>query len=230
MRRFERQRLERRRRVLATVGISFAIGALFDAALTWRLRELEPSSELADISGTVVEPENRSAEVDASLGTTPPVATAGATLDSAVDVLRARTLEIPVDGIQPNDLRDTFNERRALGRTHEAIDIMAPTGTPVRAVEDGTIAKLFNSRGGGGLTIYQFDPGEMFSYYYAHLDRYAPGLRDGQRVRRGEVIGYVGSTGNASRNAPHLHFAINRLTPEKRWWKGEPINPYDVLR
>ena len=100
---------------------------------------------------------------------------------------------------------------------------------PVRAVEDGRIAKLFTSEA-GGLTIYHFDPSETFAYYYAHLDRYAAGLEEGQRVRRGQVIGYVGSTGNASEDAPHLHFAIFRLTPERQWWKGEPINPYPILK
>ena len=229
MRRFERQRLERRQRGLAIVGISFAVGALLDAGLAWRLRERNLSDALAAVAASEVA-ENRPAEVEARALATPPVATTGVARDSLVDVLRARQLEIPVDGIKPKDLRDTFKDRRALGRTHEAIDIMAPAGTPVHAVEDGTIAKLYNSLGGGGITIYQFDPGQMFSYYYAHLDRYAPGLRDGQQVRRGQVIGYVGSTGNASRDAPHLHFAINRLTQEKRWWEGEPINPYDVLR
>lgn len=229
MRRFERQRLERRRRVLAIVGISFGIGALLDAGLTWRLRERSLSDGLEDVSAGEVAEDNP-AGVQPRAPATPPVATTGVATDSPVDVLRSRKLEIPVEGIEPKDLRDTFKDRRALGRTHEAIDIMAPTGTPVHAVEDGTIAKLFHSLGGGGITIYQFDPGQTFSYYYAHLDRYAPGLRDGQQVRRGQVIGYVGSTGNASRDAPHLHFAISRLTPEKRWWQGEPINPYDVLR
>jgi peptidoglycan LD-endopeptidase LytH len=105
---------------------------------------------------------------------------------------------------------------------------MAPRHTPVRAVEGGRIQKLFTSKA-GGLTIYQFDPTDTFTYYYAHLDRYADGLREGQTVRRGDVIGYVGSSGNASPNAPHLHFAIFRLTPERKWWKGEPINPYPVF-
>jgi murein DD-endopeptidase MepM/ murein hydrolase activator NlpD len=137
---------------------------------------------------------------------------------------------MPVDGVSRDRLHDSFDERRGGGlRGHEAIDIMAPRGTPVRAVEDGHVAKLFRSIA-GGLTIYQFDPTESFSYYYAHLDRYASGLKDGQRVRRGEVIGYVGSTGNASEDAPHLHFAISQLGVERQWWKGDPINPYDVLR
>jgi murein DD-endopeptidase MepM/ murein hydrolase activator NlpD len=106
---------------------------------------------------------------------------------------------------------------------------MAPRRTPVVAAQNGRIEKLFTSKA-GGLTIYQFDPSETFSYYYAHLDGYAPGLHEGQTVQRGEVLAYVGSTGNASADAPHLHFAIFRLTPERRWWKGEPINPYPVLR
>ena len=115
------------------------------------------------------------------------------------------------------------------GRRHEAIDILAPRGTPVKAVEDGRIARLFFSKA-GGTTIYQFDPTERFCYYYAHLDRYADGLRENDQVRRGQVIGYVGTTGNAPKNTPHLHFAVFRLNAEKRWWEGTPIDPYDLLR
>ena len=106
---------------------------------------------------------------------------------------------------------------------------MAPKGTPVRAVEDARIAKLFRSVA-GGLTIYLEDPSEMFTYYYAHLDRYADGLKEGQQVSRGELIGFVGSTGNASEDAPHLHFAIFQMGPERRWWQGDPINPFPILR
>jgi murein DD-endopeptidase MepM/ murein hydrolase activator NlpD len=135
---------------------------------------------------------------------------------------------MPVDGVDEDDLHDAFLEARG-GRVHEALDIMAPRGTPVRAVEDGRIEKLFTSKA-GGLTVYQFEPSAMFCYYYAHLDRYADGLREGQMVERGELIGYVGTTGNAPPNAPHLHFAITRLTPDRRWWAGTPINPYPVLR
>jgi murein DD-endopeptidase MepM/ murein hydrolase activator NlpD len=149
--------------------------------------------------------------------------------ESAIAMLRRRGLEFPVEGVDRKELRDTFSDTRGEGRSHEALDIMAPRGTPVRAVEDGTITKLFESRGGGGLTIYQFDPSESFCYYYAHLDRYAPGIREGQPVHRGQVIGYVGSTGNASPEAPHLHFTIFQLTSERKWWKGEPLNPYPVF-
>ena len=138
-------------------------------------------------------------------------------------------LLLPVQGVQASALRDTFNDGRDAGqRGHEAIDIMAPRGTPVLAVDDGRIAKLFLSQP-GGTTIYQFDPTGQFAYYYAHLERYADGLAEGQSVRRGAVIGYVGSSGNASPDAPHLHFALFRLGPEKQWWKGEPLNPFELL-
>jgi len=136
---------------------------------------------------------------------------------------------VPVQGIRREDLRDTFTDARGQGRVHDAIDIMAPRTTPVLAVEAGRIAKLFNSKQ-GGLTIYQFDPTETYCYYYAHLDSYAPGLKEGDMVARGQVIGTVGFTGNASPEGPHLHFAINRLKADKKWWQGDPINPYPVLR
>lgn len=143
--------------------------------------------------------------------------------------LSQRALTVPVLGIARNDLRDTYPDSRSGGRVHEAIDIMASRGTPVRAVEDGRVIKLFDSVP-GGLTVYQFDPTETYCYYYAHLQRYAPSLEEGDEVRRGEVLGFVGSTGNAAEDAPHLHFAIYILPPEKHWWEGEPINPYPILR
>ncbi len=136
-------------------------------------------------------------------------------------------LGMPVQGIRRSDLRDSYAEARG-GHRHEAIDILAPRGTPVLAVADGTIAKLFKSVA-GGLTVYEFDRTATYCYYYAHLDRYAEGLRQGQSVRRGERIGHVGSSGDASPKAPHLHFAIFRLGPEKHWWEGVPINPYPPL-
>jgi len=134
---------------------------------------------------------------------------------------------IPVEGIAANDLRDTYEQARSGGRAHHALDIMAPRGTPVIAAVDGTIRKLFTSRA-GGLTIYEFDRDEQRVYYYAHLDSYAD-VREGMPVHRGEVIGYVGTTGNAPANAPHLHFAIEQLPPTKEWWKGTPMNPYPIL-
>ena len=157
------------------------------------------------------------------------VGTSGVVSESAIETLRRRDLRLPVDGIHRTDLHDTFADARSGARTHEALDIMAARGTAVRAVEDGTIEKLFTSKA-GGLTIYQFEPSGTYCYYYAHLDRYADGLQERQPVHKGDVIGYVGSTGNASADAPHLHFAIFRLTPERQWWKGEPIDPYPVLK
>ena len=139
------------------------------------------------------------------------------------------TLPVPVQGVAPAQLQDTFTDARSAGRSHDAIDIMAPAGTPVLAVADGTVEKLFESRL-GGTTLYQFNAGRTLAYYYAHLQAYAPGIAEGQALRRGQVIGYVGSTGNASPEAPHLHFAVFVLGPEKQWWKGEAVNPYPLLR
>ena len=138
------------------------------------------------------------------------------------------TLLIPVAGVAAGQLSDTFNDTRDGTRRHEALDIMAARGTPVLAASDGTVAKLFNSVP-GGLTIYEFDPTATYAYYYAHLDHYAPGLAEGKALKRGDVIAYVGSTGNASEDAPHLHFAIFVLGPEKQWWKGTAIDPYPLL-
>ncbi len=142
--------------------------------------------------------------------------------------LAERDLVIPVEGVGADDLVRSFGDSRG-GRQHEALDILAPRNTPVKAVESGKIARLFYSKA-GGITVYQFDPTEQFCYYYAHLDRYADGLVEGQLVQKGQVIGYVGVSGNAPKDTPHLHFAVFRLTAAKRWWEGTPIDPYDVLR
>jgi len=146
--------------------------------------------------------------------------------DADVATLRARSLLFPVDGESPSALRDTFSEGR-VGHIHEAADILAPRGTRVLAVDDGRVAKLFTSVR-GGLTVYEFDAEQAYSFYYAHLDRYAEGLEEGAVLRRGALIGYVGTTGNAPRNTPHLHFAVFKLGPERRWWEGAPINPFGL--
>ncbi len=138
-------------------------------------------------------------------------------------------LAIPVQGVKQGDLMDTFTQARAGGRVHDAIDIMAAEGTPVIAAADGTIEKLFFSDGGGGITIYERSNDGKWTYYYAHLQGYAPGLAEGQRVRQGQVIGRVGHTGNANAAGPHLHFAINRMEAGQKWYNGEPINPYPLL-
>jgi peptidoglycan LD-endopeptidase LytH len=224
------------RTALAAVGLSFAVGALADDMLRARLDRLSrPSTQR--VATTAPDDVDQSSSRHDPAPASPaqaeapdsPVATAGVIAESPIEALRRRALTLPVEGISRDDLRDTFAERRGGDtRAHEALDIMAARRTAVRAVENGVIEKLFTSKA-GGLTVYQFEPTGTFCYYYAHLDAYADGLQEGQQVVKGQVIGYVGSTGNASPDAPHLHFAIFRLTPERQWWRGEPINPYPVL-
>jgi murein DD-endopeptidase MepM/ murein hydrolase activator NlpD len=160
----------------------------------------------------------------------PPAATPATATDANANVPAAARgkLMVPVDGMRLAAIKDNFDQPRGTERHHEALDIMAPKGTKVVAAADGKVVKLFTSKP-GGLTIYQFDPTEKYAYYYAHLDRYAEGLQEGATLHRGDTIGYVGVTGNADPNAPHLHFAVFELTPEKQWWKGTPVNPYPLL-
>jgi murein DD-endopeptidase MepM/ murein hydrolase activator NlpD len=139
-------------------------------------------------------------------------------------------LAVPVQGVKPADLSDTFTQARAGGaRTHDALDIMAAEGTPVVSASDGTVEKLFLSQGGGGITVYVRSPDQRWIYYYAHLQGYAPGLAEGQQVKRGQLLGRVGHSGNANPAGPHLHFAILRMNPGEKWWQGTPINPYPLL-
>lgn len=144
------------------------------------------------------------------------------------DLLSKRHLILPIEGLTARDIQDTFDQGRTGGKPHEATDLLAPRGTPIMAMEDGVIQKLFLSKP-GGLTIYEFDSQDAYCYYYAHLDRYAEGLREGMHVKQGAVIGYVGTSGNAPPNTPHLHFAIFKLGLEKHWWQGVAINPYPLL-
>jgi len=141
--------------------------------------------------------------------------------------LRQRDLRVPIDGANIAAWKGGFDQRRD-GRGHEAVDILAPRNTPIHAVDEGTIAKLFDSKAGGH-TIYQFDPTSRFAYYYAHLERYADGLVEGRKIARGDVIGYVGTSGNAPKNMPHLDFTIFELTEARHWWEGHPIDPYLVF-
>jgi murein DD-endopeptidase MepM/ murein hydrolase activator NlpD len=173
-------------------------------------------------AGESVAPTAGSTEAEAA-----PTPEAAAALVAAQALAGAQLL-LPVQGITATQLVDTYTQARGEGRLHDAIDIMAPRGTPVLAVADGRVAKLFTSVR-GGLTVYQFDREEKIAYYYAHLDRYAPGVAEGVVLKRGDPIGFVGSTGNASPDGPHLHFAVFVLGPEKHWWQGTAVNPYPLL-
>ncbi|MDB5915984.1 MAG: hypothetical protein JWR40_218 [Massilia sp.] len=155
-------------------------------------------------------------------------ASANAASTTAAAATPTGKLMIPVEGIKLAQLSDNFDQPRGKERHHEALDIMAPKGTKVIAVGDGKVVKLFNSKP-GGLTVYQFDPSEKYAYYYAHLDRYADGVKEGSVLKRGDLVGYVGVTGNSAKDAPHLHFAVVELTPKKEWWKGTPVNPYPMM-
>jgi len=150
---------------------------------------------------------------------------------SALEYLRARQLTIPVAGVEPSRIHDSFGDGRDGGaRTHRAIDILAPRGTPVLAADDGIVLRLSNSTL-GGITIYAADPEERLVYYYAHLERYRSGLAQGDLLTKGDTIGFVGTTGNAPKNVPHLHFQVMRMPENTRnFWNGEPINPYPILR
>lgn len=219
-------------RYLVAAGLlGFVLGAFVVASLgNVNVLRRTPLAPLADAvkpaTGSIDGPTNAVVEVPA-----PTSGRSGIIPPSAPEAkeLAGRRLMVPVAGVDPDKLVRSYHDRRSGSREHEAIDILAPTGTPVVAVEDGTIAKLFFSKA-GGLTIYQFDPTKQFSYYYAHLDRYADGLKEGADVHRGQVLGYVGVSGNAPKDTPHLHFAVYRLTADKRWWEGTPIDPFDILR
>ena len=201
---------------------AFAAGVLLDG---W-FRTYGPPKPAIPGAGVDSRAAAKAAPADAFIAAPPksnaPIATTGD--------LPSGHLRLPLDGANVDAFKGGFNEQRdGGGRPHEAVDMLAPRNTPVHAVESGTIAKLFTSKA-GGLTIYQFDPSGRLCYYYAHLERYADGLKDGQAVSQGEVIGYVGTTGNAPANTPHLHFAVFELNADKHWWQGKPIDPYQVFK
>jgi len=206
--------------------VGFIVGAFVVATLgdmAWRRVTTRTTPSI----GAGVLDDGHAAVIERPAATTGQTDAMPATADGRA--LADRDLEIPVQGVTRDRLVRSFHDERGTNREHEAIDILAPRNTPVVAVEGGTIAKLFLSNAGGN-TIYQFDPAGDYCYYYAHLERYADGLREGDHVRRGQIIGYVGTSGNAPKDTPHLHFAVFRLTPEKHWWEGTPLDPYDILR
>ena len=160
---------------------------------------------------------------------TPPRSATGMVPATEHEYLRARWLMVPVVGVRARDVADTYRAPRAGNRQHNATDIMAPRGTAVLSADDGRVIRL-SRNAAGGITIYAADPHDRFIYYYAHLDRYHDGLVEGMKLAKGQVIGYVGTTGNAPANTPHLHFQAMRARDVRRWWEGDPldIRPYLV--
>jgi murein DD-endopeptidase MepM/ murein hydrolase activator NlpD len=214
----------------------FLVGGLFVYYILWRTGGLMAghpvtltSREIADrvLATPAPRPTTPPSTPTESAPRPTPDAAAVTTPSLSAFSLAGEVLAMPVEGARRQDLHDSFSESRD-GRRHEAIDILAPRGTPVDAAVDGSIAKLFTSAR-GGLTIYEFDRASNYCYYYAHLDRYAEGLHDGQLVQRGQRIGYVGTTGDAPPQTPHLHFSIFKLGPDHRWWEGVAIDPYPAL-
>jgi len=220
-----------------------ALLALFDWGLGG-LRRPRPLSEnvgTADGPPAVMFPEPAQPQPDNKTAETPsggwrallhrpavPANTNAALRSAPAAALGLPPLIVPVAGVSTDELRDQFSEPRSGGRRHQALDILAKRNTPVLAAADGVVDKLFNSQQ-GGLTIYERDPSSLYQLYYAHLESYAPGLDEGDAVRQGQVIGYVGTSGNAPKDVPHLHFAIFRMGPERRWWKGDAVNPFPLL-
>lgn len=193
------------------------MGALTGSFADWRAAALASALVLAACARAVVTTEPRpAATVDSSVAALTPEA-----------ALAAKRLIIPVEGVDPSRVRDSYTASRG-GRTHDAVDIMAPRGTPVIATDDGTIFKLRQNQA-GGITIYQLDPEERFIYYYAHLDRYEAGLVEGMTIHQGDVLGFVGTTGNAPKDTPHLHFQVMLYRGRGQYWGGEPINPHPFL-
>jgi murein DD-endopeptidase MepM/ murein hydrolase activator NlpD len=223
------RRAARRARLIGPLLAAMTVGIV----LGWLLRAYgppRPAGAIEKLERVAAEPR---AETPVSTVGTPIISAPprGIEPGGAIDALHRHELRIPIDGVTADSFKGGFQERRAGdgGHQHEAVDILAPRNTPVHAVENGTIARLFNSKA-GGRTIYQFDSSGRFCYYYAHLERYEEGLRDGQPVSAGEVIGYVGTSGNAPPGTPHLHFAVLELGPDKRWWQGQALDPYLVFR
>ena len=189
---------------------------------------LPPDTQTIELAGSVAPPIDTPRVLRSSAADPPRPDTSGAPDPRApeLDVL-AKSLTIPVAGVKAEDLLDTFDDLRGT-RKHEALDIPAPRGTPVLSATDGKLLRLYTSER-GGLMIYTADASERFILMYAHLDGYADGMRDGVTLKRGQVIGYVGTTGNAPPNLPHLHFAIARSSDVSKWWQGTPVDPYPLL-
>jgi peptidoglycan LD-endopeptidase LytH len=207
--------------------LTFGLGALSVLLVVIAFERFAPgprgSSPGPEISG----PSSADASAGRPLALGNPRPAAPATTDPAAAA--TSRLLIPVHGVAAADLVDTYEEARGEGRRHDAIDIMAPRGTPVLAAADGVVMKLFQSDL-GGTTLYQLAPDGRTIYYYAHLDRYAPRMSEGRVLRRGEVLGYVGNTGSAGPGNYHLHFEVSTTEDPAQYWGGIPQNPYPLLQ
>jgi peptidoglycan LD-endopeptidase LytH len=217
-------------RTVAAFALGFAAGMVCLAAGLWSTGSLVPSHALAAPKVPEAVQFTQPAAVPPPFQT--PDAPSAASTVSRPPALAAPddtpALSMPVAGVDPRTLRSNFSQARG-GHVHEALDIMAPRGTEVLAVAGGNVVKLFTSKP-GGLTVYQFDDTRSWCYYYAHLDHYALGLKEGTLLRKGDVLGYVGSTGDASPDAPHLHFAVFQLGPGKHWWQGTAVDPLPLFK
>ena len=211
--------------------LAFAV-ALLDGTSCKVERRSRPDSALASATDTLRAIASGDIAVDSAAAPhAPPARADTAPIIASIDELDdlAAHLTIPVEGVVAGDLVDTYAERRGSGtRPHEALDIPAPMGTPVRSATAGRVLRLYESKA-GGLMVYAADASDRFILMYAHLSRFAGGLADGQPLARGQIIGYVGTTGNAPPGTPHLHFAIARGRPSLAWWRGTPVNPYPLL-
>lgn len=211
---------------ISYVECALVIGMVFAAVSMTRGLGVRGGSSTVSVSDslTALGDSVEARSTDTAAANAAPIAPTGSELE-----ILTRELSMPLAGIDPSKLRSNFNDLRGGIRRHEALDIMAPRRTPVLSAAPGRVLKLFTSRA-GGLMVYAADASERFILMYAHLDAYAPGLNDGAPLTRGQLIGYVGSTGNASPNAPHLHFAIARSTDIRRWSKGTPVDPLPLLQ
>jgi murein DD-endopeptidase MepM/ murein hydrolase activator NlpD len=207
----------------AVFALGFAAGMVFLAAILWSTGSLLPS-----LAQAAAAPEAVRFTQPAPMPPPAQLPEAAPAVHPSAPPAVSPALGMPLAGVDPHTLQSNFSQMRN-GHAHEALDIMAPRGTEVLAVAQGNVVKLFTSKP-GGLTVYQFDDSRSWCYYYAHLDHYAANLKEGMLLRKGDVLGYVGSTGDASPDAPHLHFAVFELGPEKHWWQGTAVDPLPLLK
>lgn len=153
---------------------------------------------------------------------------AGSTASADIEYLRSRQIIVPVAGADMTRVEDSFNEPRDGDRVHRAIDILAPRGTPIVSADDGRIVRMTTSTL-GGISMYTVDPETRIVYYYAHMDRYNDAMAPGKTISKGDTLGFVGTTGNAPKNTPHLHFQVMRWPADGKYWNGDPIDPFSLL-